>query len=77
MSQTFTRFSRNNILKMNVLLRFIYLLHTLPIRLPRSYLLKFLWGGKEAHLKSSLLVLPKAEGGMGFPDPLNIRKLFI
>lgn len=55
---SFTWFRRNCMLKMTVLPRLLYLLQTLPVLLPCTFLFSY-----------RLLSLPKMYGGIGFPDP--------
>lgn len=67
-----------NFLKMTILPKFLYLLMTLPIYIPTSFLKllnvifdKFLWTQKHPRLKTSMLALLKKKGGQAFP---NIQK---
>lgn len=53
---TLTWFSRNNVLKMNIMSCILYLMKTVPCSLPRGFLhalhasfLKFIWSGKRHH----------------------------
>lgn len=79
--ETFTWFGRTNIIKMNVMPRVLYLLQTLPIKIPSNFLkdlrsrfLRFIWAGKPARVRRNILALPKGKGGIGFPDPVRYRE---
>lgn len=74
----FSWFGRAAILKMVILPRLLYLLRSLPIKIPQSFfkalqsvLLEFLWGHKKARIKFQLLTRPKEQGGMGIPNFYN------
>lgn len=71
----FSWFGRAAICKMTVLPKILYLLRTLPIKIPQSFFktlhslqMKFIWAHKPPRIKSSLLTRPKVMGGMGIPD---------
>lgn len=60
---------------MNVLLRLLYLMQVVSIRLPSGYLrslqkliVHFVWAGARPRLKYALLCVPKEKGGIGLPD---------
>lgn len=62
---------------MTILPRLLYLMHTLPIKIPlnffnslRSILLKFLWSHQETQTQIQL-TRPKDQGGVGLPDFRN------
>lgn len=68
-------FGRINVIKMDVLPRFLYLFQTVPIHLPSSFfkqlnraINKFIWGAIRPRIKMSTLSLPKSLGGAGLPD---------
>lgn len=63
---------------MTILPRLLYLLRSLPIRIPQSFfkqlqslLIRFLWGHKRPRIKFALLTRPKDRGGMGLPHFQN------
>lgn len=71
----FSWFGKAAICKMTVLPKILYLLRTLPIKIPQSFFgslqtlqMRFIWAHKPPHIKSSLLMKPKAMGRMGIPD---------
>lgn len=71
----FSWFGRAAICKMTVLPKILYLLRTLPIKIPQSFFkalhsmqMKFIWAYKPPCIKSILLTRPKEMGGMGIPD---------
>lgn len=79
--EVFTWFGRINIIKMNVTTRLLYLLQTLPIKIPtgfmrdlRSEFLKFIWAGKPARLRRTILSLPKKRGGVGVLNPVKYHE---
>lgn len=68
-------FGRAAICKMTVLPKILYLLRTLPIKIPQSFFktlhslqIKFIWAHKPPRIKSTLLTRPKVMGGLGVPD---------
>lgn len=72
----YTWMGRNAILKMNILPRLLYLLQTLPIAIPESFLksIRSIWAKKHPRLSFNLLAMPKSRGGMAFPDPIRYYK---
>ncbi|KAM5158282.1 protein transport protein Sec61 subunit gamma [Mantella aurantiaca] len=71
-------FGRCNILKMNVFPKLLYLLQTLPIHIPHSFLKevngafsKFVWAYRPPRIPLSVLRLPKAAGGLALPDAVG------
>lgn len=69
-AQRLSWLGRVNVLKMDVLPRFLYLLQTIPIYIPTSYFRKlrqmfssFIWKAAQPRIKYDTLALPKAEGG--------------
>lgn len=69
-------FGRCNVLKMNAMPSLLYLLPTLPIKIPQSYFhavrsafIKVIWRGRHPRLGRTLLSRPKLRGSIGFPDP--------
>lgn len=79
--EIFTWFGRTNIIKMNVMPRLLYLIQTLPIKIPPSFLrdlrsrfLKCIWVGKPARVHRTILSLPKGKGGIGLPDPIRYQE---
>lgn len=71
----FSWFGRAAICKMTVLPKILYLLRTLPIKIPHSFFkklhalqMKFIWAHKPPRIKASLLTRPKNLGGLGIPD---------
>ena len=76
----FSWFGRASIIKMNILPRILYLLQTIPIKLPASFFttfkktcLKFIWISKQPRISWERLIIPKHLGGIGLPD---IRKYY-
>lgn len=72
---TFLWFGRVAIVKMNILPRILYLLQTIPIKLPPIFFftykrlcLNFLWAAKQARIRWGKWVTPKWKGGIGLPD---------
>lgn len=72
---TFSWFRRINILKMEILLRFLYLFQLTPILLPPQYFKmlhrafrKFIWGRTHPRINASTLSRPKSLGSTGLPD---------
>lgn len=68
-------FGRCNIIKMNVLPKFLYLFQALPIAVPKYYfkqihslLTGFIWTHKHPRIRRSLLSLPKQHGRLVVPD---------
>lgn len=69
-------FGRCNVIKMNVMQRLLYLLQSLPIKLPQEFFrkiraafIRYVWQGKHSHLKRALLQRSKLRGGVELPDP--------
>lgn len=69
----------NNIIKMNVLPKFLYLLLAIPVKMPNSLIKKkkkeyvisrFIWEGKPARISKDILCRSNEKGGIGMP---NIR----
>lgn len=63
------------IIKMNILPRLLYLLQTLPIKIPASFCsaykqmcTNFIWQSKQSWLGWDKLTIPKLKGGIGLPD---------
>lgn len=59
----------------------IYLLQAFPVKLPAGFLrdlrtsfLNFLWAGKPARLKTSMLTLSKMKGRNRFPNPVKYQE---
>lgn len=76
----FSWFSRAAILKMNILPRILYLLQTLPIKIPTSFFqaykhlcIQFLWKQRRPRVSYDQLTKPKMKGGIGLPD---LKKYF-
>uniref|UniRef100_A0A8C5LMS8 Reverse transcriptase domain-containing protein n=1 Tax=Leptobrachium leishanense TaxID=445787 RepID=A0A8C5LMS8_9ANUR len=68
-------FGRIGVIKMNVLPRILYLIQTIPLPLPRGFLLKirrlflnFIWQGRRPRLKYSVMCQPTTTGGLAVPD---------
>lgn len=68
-------FGRYSILKMSILPKFLYLLQTIPIRIPVNYFnqvraafIHFLWAGKRPRPHRGVLSLPKSNGGLAMLD---------
>lgn len=66
---------RINSIKMNVLPKFTYLFQCIPVFIPNSFFRKldsalgsFIWNGKPARIRKSLLQRPKSLGGMSLPN---------
>uniref|UniRef100_A0A8C5M2P2 Reverse transcriptase domain-containing protein n=1 Tax=Leptobrachium leishanense TaxID=445787 RepID=A0A8C5M2P2_9ANUR len=66
---------RVGVLKMNVLPRLLYLVQTIPLRVPRGWLaevrklfLNFVWAGKRPRLKFTTMCKPVSSGGLALPD---------
>lgn len=75
-----TWFGRVSAIKMCILPRIIYMLHTVPIKLPGSFFkqirkafVAFVWNSKQPRLTYDILRRSKADGGMGLPDILVCR----
>uniref|UniRef100_A0A8C5M042 Reverse transcriptase domain-containing protein n=1 Tax=Leptobrachium leishanense TaxID=445787 RepID=A0A8C5M042_9ANUR len=65
---------RLNVLKMNILPRFLYLFQALPIFLPRSFFIslrtqitRYIWRGKRARISFAEMARPVGRGGLGMP----------
>lgn len=72
---TLTWLGRVNALKMSVIPRLIYVLHTVPITLPQIFFkqirrafMTFVCGDKHPRLAYEILRRPKREVGVGLPD---------
>ncbi|XP_075209466.1 UDP-N-acetylglucosamine transporter TMEM241 isoform X1 [Anomaloglossus baeobatrachus] len=68
-------FGRMNVVKMDILPRFLYIYQTVPIIPPsgffqslRSALVRFVWGGRRPRIGLRSLTRLKEEGGAGLPD---------
>lgn len=66
---------RVNLIKMVILPKFLYLFQHIPICINKSFFTSldrqfnlFIWNGKPARLKRSILQLPKSEGGLSLPN---------
>lgn len=77
-TRLFSWFGRAAIIKMNVLPRLLYLLQTVPVKLPPAFFITyrrtcsdFFWGKLCPRISYSRLTIPKLKGGIGLPD---IRK---
>lgn len=64
-----------SILKMSILPKFLYLLDSLPIHIPMSYLrlvqstfTRFVWAHKRPRLRYRILTAPKSMGGVALQD---------
>lgn len=73
-------FGQCNIIKMNILPTFLYLLQALPVRIPyiffkqsQKLLFDFIWAHKHPRIQRKQLMLPKEHGGLAVPD---IRKYY-
>ena len=71
---------RVNLIKMIILPRFLYPFQHIPLFINKSFFTKldqainsFLWCGKKARIKMSVLQFPKSEGGLALP---NIRHYY-
>lgn len=60
---------------MNILPRILYILQTIPIKLPASFFVtckrmcrNFIWASKSPRLSWDRMTLPKLKGGLGLPD---------
>lgn len=69
-------FGRCNLLKMSILPKYVYLLQTLPIKIPSQYFkqvhslfIKFIWANKRPCIPRSQL--SKHSGGIALPDVLK------
>lgn len=74
-SGLFSWFGRAAIIKINILPRVLYLLQTIPIKLPPIFFsayqkacTDFIWGTKCPRLSYARLTIPKLKGGIGLPD---------
>lgn len=72
---TFSWFGRAAIIKITILPRLLYLIRTLPIKLPtnmfrtlRAMFLKFIWAHKKPRIKYETLLRVKESGGLGVPN---------
>lgn len=76
--------------KINILLRYLYLFQCLPIYLPRSFfnsvnsiISTFVWAGKRARANKSLFQRNRSSGGLGLPNLLgyywaaNVQKILL
>lgn len=68
-------FGRASLIKMTILPRFLYVMQTIPIRLPLSFFntfrkacSSFIWRSKPPRIKFTRLNLPKNKGGIALPD---------
>lgn len=66
---------RINVIKMNVLPKFLYLFQSIPSYLANSFfkdlnknISKFIWNNKRPRIKISKLMKPKDRGGIGLPN---------
>ena len=66
---------RIQIIKMNVLPRYLYVFRCLPIFLPKSFftvindiISSFIWAGKRPRASRSLLYRDRSDGGLGLPN---------
>ena len=66
---------RINILKMNVLPKFLYLFHSIPLSPPAHFFTRmrrmfcnFIWNNRRPRLRLSLLYLPYERGGLKLPN---------
>lgn len=66
--------SRIEIVRMNLLPRYLYLFQSLPVEVPQSQFImwdkiisRFIWGGKRPRIRYETLRLPKDKGGMALP----------
>lgn len=79
---------RVNLTKMNVLPKFLHPFQHVPILLTKAFFDKlekilshFIWGGKQARVRKSVLQSSKNDGGLGLPNfrhyywVANIQKL--
>lgn len=71
----FSWFGHIAILKMNVLPRILYILQTIPIKLPPTFFKtykqlcrSFIWAHKSPRISWDRMILPKLKGGLGLPD---------
>lgn len=71
----FSWFGRIAIIKMNILPRILYLLQTVPIKLPASFFTtykkicrNFIWAAKSPRLSWEKMTTPKIKGGLSLPD---------
>uniref|UniRef100_A0A8C5PJ64 Reverse transcriptase domain-containing protein n=1 Tax=Leptobrachium leishanense TaxID=445787 RepID=A0A8C5PJ64_9ANUR len=66
---------RVGVMKMNILPRLLYLIQTIPLQVPRGWLLEvrhlfldFIWAGKQPQLLFTTMCKPVASGGLALPD---------
>ena len=71
-------FGRASLIKMTILPRFLYIMQTIPIKIPIAFFTTFrracsyfIWRGKRPRIKFSRLNLPKSGGGIAL---LDLRK---
>lgn len=71
----FSWFVRTAIVKMNILPCLLYLLQTIPIKLPITFLQSitkiyrnYIWNQKHPRIRYTQLTKPKTKGGVGLPD---------
>ena len=75
MSLPLSMIGRINIIKMNILPKFLYLFQSLPLNPPPSFFTRmnklftnFIWNEKKSRLRLSLLFLPYERGGLKLPN---------
>lgn len=80
-SGTFSWFGRAAIIKMTVLPKLLYVIRTLPIKLPpslfktlRTLFVRFIWAHKKPRIKLEALMKAKEMGGLGVP---NLRDYYL
>ena len=68
-------FGRASLIKMTILPRFLYIMQTLPIKIPLSFFntfrkacSSFIWRGRPPRIRFSRLNLPRNGGGIALPD---------
>lgn len=66
---------RANLIKMVILPKFLYLFQHIPVLISKSFfdkldtvISKFLWGGKPARIRKTILQSSKSEGGLALPN---------
>ena len=58
---------RINVLKMNIVPKFLYLFQSIPLTPPGNFFCNFIWNNRRPRLHMTLLYLPYDRGGLKLP----------